>query len=535
MYRCCKSIHVYLGAGLAIAIVAIALVSGFAASRQNELSLNTQKVIARYETGDTFDRLHVTLLQMAYWQEAYERIGRRWDQKWVAYQFGPYLDASAIHLDAIFGPDGQLRFLYTGNSGAHLSKESLAKADGLTALLKAVHAVPKTPQPPRVREGMVTIAGVPYFASAGIITPEHAADFPIARERQFTAVFFRPATIADYDALSNGFGAKEMRISRTGNTPAGLAAFALADVSGKPLAWLDWKPEAPGADFLRAVIPPMIVVFLLLALVQAIIVRRWQTLQRELFTAEAKVFAAQEESRTKSIFLGTISHELRTPLNAIIGFSDVLLNRMFGPLGSTRYEEYAGHIQASGYALLKIVNDLIEIARIEARDTAIERQRIDAAYTARLAIENMRERAAARKVTLVFDAVEGNAWCEASALSLCQAIERVLDNAIRHSKEGASVVVSALRYKSEVVVEVRDTGDGIPAERLADLGKPFGHTENHLISGNGGAGLGLSIVKGLMRLMGGSLSIASEEGVGTTVTLHLPAVETPRTFEKKAA
>ena len=534
MRRSGQSIYAYLGAGLAIAIVAIVLVSGFAASRQNELSLNAQKVVARHDASEVFDSLYVTLMQVAFWQEAYEKIGRNWDQKWIDFHFGSYLDLSGIHLAAIFGPDDRLRFLYTGGRDARVTRETMAKAQGLTTLLKTVRAAPVR-QPPALHEGMVIIAGAPYFATAGIVTPEKASDLPIVRARQFMAVFFSRMTIADFGALTGGFGVKDVRISRDGNVSKRLAAIALPDAAGKPLAWLEWDPVLPGADFLKAIIPAMIVVFLLLALVQGIVVRRWQILQRRLFTAEAKVVAAEEESRIKSVFLGMVSHELRTPLNAIIGFSDVLLHRTFGPLGSPRYEEYAGHIQAGGQALLKIVNDLIEIVRIEAHDTAIECECLDAAHGAQLAIETVRERAAAKKIKLVYDAVAGNAWCEASPLSLCNAIERVLDNAIRHSKEDASVVVSAMRLENEVVVAVRDTGDGISAERLADLGKPFGLAKSHLISGNGGAGLGLSIVKGLMRLMGGSLSIASEEGVGTTVTLHLRAAEAPLNFKEKAA
>ena len=539
MYRCCQSIYAYLGAGLTIAVVAILLITGTAATRQNEQSLQTQHVIAGHETDDAYDQLGGKLTQMVFWQDAFDNVARRWNQKWVDYQFGPYLESTGIHHTAIYGPNATLRFVWDHerhdqNRPAEVSRASLAKAQGLTALLKSVR-VPSAHRPPKVQEGIVTVAGVPYFAVAAAVTPENGADFPIAQEWQYTVLFLAPATVANFQALSGGFGARNLRIVRDGNAPEGYATYPLGDAAGHPLAWLEWAPQRPGADFLRAIIPASLVVFLLLGLLQAGIVRRWQVLQRDLFTAEAKAVAAQAESRTKSVFLGTISHELRTPLNAIIGFSDVLLHRLFGPLGSTRYEEYAGYIKTSGTALLKIVNDLIEIARIEARDTAIEKQHLDAAYAARLAVEGASERAAAKNVTLILDAVDGSAWCEGSPLSFCQAIERVLDNAIRHSREGSTVTVSALRLEHDAVVEVRDTGDGIPPERLADLGKPFGHSESHLVTGNGGAGLGLSISMGLMRVMGGSLSIESEVGVGTTVRLRLPGAEAQSSDTKMAA
>ena len=534
MLRHHQSIYAYLGAGLAIAVVAIVVVAGFAASRENAQSLATQQTIARYETADIYDGVEGKLTQMIYWQDAYDKVARAWDQKWIDYQFGPYLDGTGIHLVAIFGPDNRLRFLHTGDNDTRVTKANLLKADGLQALIAPLRAPTKS-QAPTMRDGIVTVAGMPYFAAAAVITPEHAGDFPVAQDRQYKVVFLTPATVAPYHALSQGFGTRNLHIARDGRVASGMTSFALNDAAGRPRAWLQWTPQQPGADFLKTVIPAMIVVFFLLALVQAVIVRRWQTMDRALFTAEAKVAAAEEESRTKSVFLGNISHELRTPLNAIIGFSDVLLHRMFGPLGSPRYEEYAGHIQSAGTSLLKIVNDLIEIARIEARDTAVERTRIDASDSAYLAIEGAREDAAAKNITLLMAGEPDGAWCEGSALSLRQAIGRILDNAIRHSPEGATVTVAATRRDGSVVVDVRDHGDGISAERLEGLGKPFGHTESHLVTGNGGAGLGLSIAKGLMRLMGGSLSIASEVGVGTTVSLRLPQAEAPQIVKKIAA
>jgi len=528
-----QSIYAYLGAGLIIAIVAILCIAGLAASRQNAQSLETQQVVARYESDDAFAHVQGQLTQMIFWQAAFDNVVRRWNDKWVEYQFGPYQDAMGNHLVAIYAPGGALRFLHVGDRSSNITVASLARAEGLGALLHAARAS-RVDQPPPMHQGVVSVDGTPYFAVAALVTPEDEADIPLARQRPTIVVFFAPATVASFDALSDGFAATQLGIARHAAAQGGLAQTPLRSVDGKPLAWLSWKPRLAGADFLETVIPAVIVVFFLLALVQGAIVRRWQTMQRKLLIAEAMTAAAQEESRTKSVFLGTISHELRTPLNAIIGFSDVLLHRMFGPLGSPRYEEYAGYIRSSGASLLKIVNDLIEIARIDARDTAQERARIDAAGCALLAIDSAREAAAAKNVSLVLEA-EGAAWCEGSPLSLTQAIGRILDNAIRHSKTGDRVSVAARRDGADTLVEVRDSGDGISAERLAGLGRPFGHTESHLVTGNGGAGLGLSIAKGLMRLMGGSLGIASEVGVGTIVTLRLPAAEAPQQAVKKAA
>jgi signal transduction histidine kinase len=267
-------------------------------------------------------------------------------------------------------------------------------------------------------------------------------------------------------------------------------------------------------------------------------VRRWQILQRELITAETKAVAAEEESRTKSAFLGSISHELRTPLNAIIGFSDILLKQLFGPLGSPRYQDYAAHIHSSGQALLTIVNDVIELARIEARDTALEHEAIDAASCTLGVIEAARNDAAAKRISLVFEGQTHDAWCIGSALSFRQVLTRLVEYAIRYSKECGTITISLTRDVKEIALNVTDEGNGVPPADFEKLGRIFRHSENHMVTSDYDTGLGLVVVKGLMDLMGGSLSIASEAGAGTTVTLRLPAAEAPHgtaTIEKEAA
>ena len=396
-----RSIFVYLGTSLAVAIVTIAVVSGFAASHENSQSLVTQQVIVQHETDGAYRQIEGQLTQMIFWQDAYENIVRQWNQKWVAYQFGPYQDSMGNHLVAIYGPSGQLLFHHAGGRYSHVSRTDLANATGLAVLLRSV-AVERMHQPPALHKGMTLIGGVPYFAVAGTVTPEQASDLALAQQRAFHVVFFAPVTTANYDTLTKGFAAYDTRVIVGDKQPAGFTAAALTDAAGHPLAWLTWKVQLPGTILLKTILPAMIGVFLLLALLQGLLMRRWQKMQRELFMIEAKARSAREESHAKSVFLGTISHELRTPLNAIIGFSDALLNRLFGPLGSPHYDEYAAHIRSSGYSLLKTVNDLIEIARIEARDTAVEQQRVDAALAAQLAIEGAVQSALRKNVELFF-------------------------------------------------------------------------------------------------------------------------------------
>jgi two-component system cell cycle sensor histidine kinase PleC len=211
----------------------------------------------------------------------------------------------------------------------------------------------------------------------------------------------------------------------------------------------------------------------------------------------------------------------RTPLNAIIGYSDVLCCQMFGPLGSPRNLEYVNDIRDSGRKLLGAVNDLIEIARIEAGDTGTVQGSFEASAAVQQAVLSMGPAADGRNVSIAVATYDEQSG---SLINLCQALERVLDNAIRYSNPGGTIDISIQRIDDVVEIAVADHGEGIALDRLADLVRPFGLPENHLVTyANKAMGFGIPIARGLVQLMGGTFAIDSEPGSGTTVCIRLPA------------
>lgn len=525
-------LHVYLAAGLLIAIAAIAIVTGLAATRQNNQSIATQKIIARFETQEAYQYLQGQIRQMVYWQDAFEKISRKWDEQWVAYQFGPYQDSMGNHLVAIVSPNRELRFLHATES--NFTRQSLLNAKGLDALLNRTSKA-GLHLPPPIPQGIIVVGGKPYFAVAAFVTPEEEKDVVFARQHPLIVIFFKPVTTAQYEGFAAGFGTNHLHIALSDHALPGCVQFALNDAEGRPLAWLEWRPHLPGGAFLRSVALPLSAVLLILMLIQVRVIQRWLALQRHLISTKAETAAAQEQNRLKTVFLGTISHELRTPLNAIIGYSDVLCCKLFGPLGSPRNTEYVQDIRDSGRRLLKTVNDLIEITRIEAQDSTINDEWFDVAVAARQAVTSLEHRAKEKNITVLLAAPNDEAWCNGSRPSLAHALERILSNAIRHSREGGRVDVKVEQTTAEVLVEVRDYGEGIPQERLADLSRPFGHAENHLIAnGKKGMGFGIPIAKGLVQLMGGTFTIESQPEIGTVVRIRFPA-QTPELLPAQTA
>jgi len=237
---------------------------------------------------------------------------------------------------------------------------------------------------------------------------------------------------------------------------------------------------------------------------------------------------AEEASLSKSRFLAHMSHELRTPLNAVIGFSDVMRSECFGPLGSPKYAEYAQLIFESGRHLLDLINDVLDMSKVEAGRYGIAPAPLDPARAVGEAVQLMNRWAEEGGVALAVTVPADPVQVLADRRALRQVLLNLLSNAFKFTPEGGRVQVSVESADGMVRFVVRDTGIGIPAEDLPRLGQPFEQVDGHRSGKQRGTGLGLALSKGLVELHGGQFVIESEEGAGTTVTFTLPAVSPGR-------
>ncbi len=230
---------------------------------------------------------------------------------------------------------------------------------------------------------------------------------------------------------------------------------------------------------------------------------------------------AEAANRSKSEFLANMSHELRTPLNAIIGFSEVMQEQMFGPLGAEKYNEYSRDIHRSGQFLLDVINDILDMSKIEAGRVQLE---TEVGQLSGIFEEIMRlvgPRAYEGKVTVERD-IPNSIEVIADRRALKQVFINLLSNAVKFTPEGGRVKITATEEEGWVTIRIADTGIGIPARDIDKLGRPFEQVENQFTKTKGGSGLGLAISKSLIELHGGSLEIRSAIGNGTEVTVHLP-------------
>jgi two-component system cell cycle sensor histidine kinase PleC len=230
---------------------------------------------------------------------------------------------------------------------------------------------------------------------------------------------------------------------------------------------------------------------------------------------------AEEANQAKSKFLANMSHELRTPLNAIIGFSEIMGSGMFGPLGAEKYNEYCNDIHGSGQYLLDVINDILDMSKIEAGRIRLDFEDLQLDT---LLAESMRVVAArADEKNLTLDSrISPDLHLRADRRALKQIALNLLSNAVKFTPSGGRVTVRGRSAGECVVLSIADSGIGIAREALDKLGRPFEQVESQFSKSHQGSGLGLAIAKSLVELHGGRMRIRSAPGTGTLVVVRLP-------------
>ncbi len=243
--------------------------------------------------------------------------------------------------------------------------------------------------------------------------------------------------------------------------------------------------------------------------------------------AEQEIVAAKEHAefanRSKSEFLANMSHELRTPLNAVIGFSEMMMTAMLGPL-SEQYLDYAKDINDSGIHLLTLINDLLDLSKIEAGKFELREEETDVAKLIDGSLRIIKERAHTAGVKIDVQLPEVSPMLLVDQRALKQILLNLLSNAVKFTPEGGTITVRVDKNpQGELRLGVGDTGIGIAADNLAKVLTPFGQVDSALSRKHAGTGLGLPLVKSLIELHGGSLEISSEINVGTEVVVRFPS------------
>jgi two-component system, cell cycle sensor histidine kinase PleC len=241
---------------------------------------------------------------------------------------------------------------------------------------------------------------------------------------------------------------------------------------------------------------------------------------------------AEEANQAKSKFLANMSHELRTPLNAIIGFSEIMESAMFGPLGAEKYTEYCRDIRESGQYLLDVINDILDMSKIEAGGIRLVPESVELYPLLADCLRVVSTRAGEKNLSLNAD-VDSAIHLDADRRAIKQIALNLLSNAVKFTPDGGTVTVRGRLRAGAVIIAIEDNGIGIPREALRKLGRPFEQVESQLTKRHQGSGLGLAIAKSLVEMHGGAMRIRSKLGQGTMVVVRLPAEARPHMRAEK--
>jgi signal transduction histidine kinase len=243
---------------------------------------------------------------------------------------------------------------------------------------------------------------------------------------------------------------------------------------------------------------------------------------------EERTIELANANRAKSMFLANMSHELRTPLNAIIGFGEMIESEILGPIGVPAYREYSGHIHDSGKHLLCLVEEMLDLSKVEAGKLEIERVPTDPGSLLAESLVMLRAAAQTADVEIVV-AAEPDAWptVDGDPLKLKQVLVNLIDNAIKFTPAGGRITVSGEADEAWLRLRIGDTGIGMRAQDIPLVVQPFYRVHSGYDATRQGAGLGLPFAKAVIELHGGTLGIESRPGLGTTVTVTLPLLLVP--------
>jgi len=502
---------------LALSAVGLILLAVLLTHLQNRNSVESSQHLFENLLVDRGESLAAITLEYAYWDSAVENMVETVNRSWIADNLGYYLyDSVGVH--DVFVLNGENETTYAAHEGVDAESNAFASfTGGLDQLLDAARDVEPDAAPIPVN-GILEKGGMFYFASAARMTT-YTAEEDIGTDH---VMIFTQAI--DNGFLSNaetGYLLHGIEISPFSPDGIWTASVPLKTADGRRSGYFNWQPDLPGTQMLPILAIGAVFAFAIMAWTAYSFVGRLGETSRHMVAAAE---AAERANVAKSDFLRNVAHELRTPVNAVVGFSEIMQQEMYGPLGDPKYAGYAQDIVRAGKHMSELVNDLLDLAKIEAGQMRFETEEVDVNETIRIAIGLVKDMAAVKKIDLELIEDGRLEAIRSDGRAIRQIALNLLANAIKFTPERGRVVCRTVMRASDgsIMIQIQDSGIGISEADLPRVLEPFGRALDNEGRAVEGTGLGLPITKKIAEALGGTLKLSSKFKAGTTATVILP-------------
>jgi signal transduction histidine kinase len=528
-----------------IGVITLAVVIFFAAlfglaAYVDGLALQREKAQLGNAVAGTLEEASERITPLSNWDDAVRHLDNHFDRAWTVTSIGQYFcESDALPVSYVLdGADHPIFGMVDDRSVTPASFQRFApKAAALIARVRAMERRRGPFRPPFRAIGDISRAiqasaimasgGRFYMVIASLVQPDAGNALPRG-PRAPIIVNAKEIDAALLHRLGERLLVTDLHVASPGERDD--AAIELKDADGGIAGRLAWSPARPGAYLISVAFLPILLAvglplgfYLRSRMTSQKLARALNELSRARERAVAARRAAEAASRAKSQFLANMSHELRTPLNAVIGFSELLLSETLGPLGHPRYREYLTDIHGSGNHLLALINDVLDLSRLDAGEGKLHEERTAPAELLELAVRTIAPQAANAGVRLTSDVEPNLPDMMLDARRLYQVLLNILSNAVKFTPGAGSVHAAMARDGEGLRIRISDTGIGIAEKDMARVLERFGQVEDDFARKYIGAGLGIPLSKQFVELHGGRLTLESELHVGTTVTVLLPA------------
>ena len=529
-----RSIRVSLVAPVALLTVLLVGMSVFFASygsiRQNRLAEEDMLARASAVFQQQKNYIGLTAQDYAWWDDAVNYIVLSRDQAWLETNIG----------DGVFvGTDADTSFVIDENNVMWSFQSTILEPNAIDPFIPdlLILADQARQAPANVAEpvtGVLLIGGKLFNVGVSAITPQGIATSPTLSNQTRSIIGFMYHFTAE-QLKETGSLAGIPNFGFSIDDPMTDSKLAIQSPSGAPAGYLNWTEVKPGTQFVKLMIMPALIMAALIGCVVVVIVKRCFALAEDLATheedletqvnsLEASRTKAQAADRAKSEFLATMSHELRTPLNAIIGFSQIISEQRLGPDQQDKYVEYARDINDSGQHLLSIINNVLDLSKIEAGKFDLYFEDVHVEELIKSSARFVENKSRNEEKSIIIEISDQNTQINVDTGAIRQVLINLLSNAVKFSPENTIIRVKSFvcSKRDGIVLEVADEGIGISEDQIDHVLAPFSQADASHTRSHQGTGLGLPIAKRLSELHGGTLEITSALEKGTTVRIILP-------------